>query len=162
MSVSDDNNPDFGDQTSNTANLVPPPNDAAPAGSTHENVDSHLVPSPDDALNDSAHENVNPQAYVEKFMKNWAKGQRLEFLNSHLPGYTTAVTSMRKAIRAWLEYRIPKNKKIGRRANAENDPWARFLKQLARLEQHKPRALQAHQRWSKDHFDTDVKTDFDK
>ena len=38
----------------------------------------------------------------------------------------------------------------------------RFLVQLSGISKKKPKALQAHQRWSKDHFDAVVRPDFEK
>ena len=38
----------------------------------------------------------------------------------------------------------------------------RFLVQLSGVSKKKPKALQAHQRWSKDHFDAVVRPDFEK
>ena len=42
----------------------------------------------------------------------------------------------------------------------ENDPWTHLLVQLSGVSKKKPKALQAHQWWSKDHFDTIVRADF--
>ena len=44
----------------------------------------------------------------------------------------------------------------------ENDPWTRLLVQLSGVSKKRPKALQAHQRWSKDHFDTVVRADFEQ
>lgn len=187
--------------------------------------------------------NTDPDAYVEKLQRKWAKGSRLVLLTSHIAGYSTAaseggsraqdyldsvvneyflkfpwrlkvsedppdpvpehpsagstpwppenlslvemeqkrrkIVTMRKvstahgifshephisqAIRSWLEYRGKIHRKAGVRSpkNAESDPWARLLAQLSGVNKKKPKALQAHQRWSKDHFDVIVKTDFE-
>ncbi|KAH7917358.1 hypothetical protein BV22DRAFT_1026505, partial [Leucogyrophana mollusca] len=152
----------------------------------------------------------NPLAFVEKLKKNWAKGQRLAFFTSHIPGYSAAameghsrateypdvvinsyfqrfhwklrvseesdvpfnpesppfpedltpaeaeqkkhkVLAMKKAIRSWFDYRVKSLRKAGRRAKGERDPWARLLGQLSGVSKSKPKALQPHQRWSKDH-----------
>lgn len=66
-----------------------------------------------------------------------------------------------QAIRSWLDYQTTTNRKVGRHANPENDPWARLLAQLSGVSPKKPKALQPHQRWSKDHFINVVKADFD-
>ncbi|KAH7917592.1 hypothetical protein BV22DRAFT_1135278 [Leucogyrophana mollusca] len=72
------------------------------------------------------------------------------------------VTSMRKTICMWLDYRTKANKKVGRRrAKVEGDLWARLLGQLSGISQHKPKALQPQQRWSKDYFETVVRDDFE-
>jgi hypothetical protein len=44
----------------------------------------------------------------------------------------------------------------------ENDPWSHLLKQLSGVAKTKPRALQAHQRWSKDHFETHLKAEIEE
>ncbi|KAI6151211.1 hypothetical protein BKA82DRAFT_153352 [Pisolithus tinctorius] len=174
--------------------------------------DLHPTTQPTDARDD-------PDAYVEKLTRHWAKGPRLDFLSSHITGYQTAsmagasraqqyldsvvnayfskfpwrlkvsenpttpaseqlnsmenlskvemeqkqrkVTAMRKAIKSWLEYRIRANRKVGGNVVAsENNMWTRLLVQLSGVSKKKPKALQAHQRWSKDHFDTIVRPDF--
>ncbi|KAG2045966.1 hypothetical protein BDR06DRAFT_1015142 [Suillus hirtellus] len=72
------------------------------------------------------------------------------------------VTAMTKAIRNWFEYCSRKLNPLGRRLKTETDPWTRLLKQLSGVAKNKPRALQAHQHWSKDHFDTDLKEEFEE
>ncbi|KAF8834770.1 hypothetical protein BDN67DRAFT_1016168 [Paxillus ammoniavirescens] len=68
---------------------------------------------------------------------------------------------MHKAIHSWLEYHIKTNRKVGRHANLENDPWAWLLGQLSGVAKKRPKVLQPHQRWSKDHFKNDMKDDFE-
>ncbi|KAG1789260.1 uncharacterized protein HD556DRAFT_1447110 [Suillus plorans] len=139
--------------------------------------------------------NDDPNAYVDKLFRHWAKNSRLAFLNSHLATYhervnrgksqatdyvyevveeyfkhyhwkmkisdeplennplqmesdeslspieltqkSQKVLAMQKAIKSWLEYRAKSPNKLI-----------------------KPKALQAHQRWSKDHFETEIKSHF--
>lgn len=47
-----------------------------------------------------------------------------------------------------------------RRSKLENNEWTRLLSQLSGVRKKKPKALQAHQRWSKDHFETEIKSHF--
>ncbi|KAG2124094.1 hypothetical protein BD769DRAFT_1388905 [Suillus cothurnatus] len=57
---------------------------------------------------------------------------------------------------------MQKMQKFKRCAKLENDEWARYLVQLSGLLKTKPKALQPHQCWSKDHFDDIVNKDFHK
>ncbi|KAG1907622.1 uncharacterized protein F5891DRAFT_1180646 [Suillus fuscotomentosus] len=163
--------------------------------------------------------NDDPNAYVDKLFRHWAKNSRLAFLNSHLATYrerinrgksqatdyvyevveeyfkhyhwkmkisdeplennplqmeldeslspielmqkSQKVLAMQKAIKSWLEYRAKSpNKLIVRRGKPENNEWTRLLSQLSGVRKQKPKALQAHQRWSKDHFKTEIKSHF--
>ncbi|KAG2749166.1 hypothetical protein P692DRAFT_20818540 [Suillus brevipes Sb2] len=125
----------------------------------------------------------DPDAYVEKLQRNWAKGPRLELkvtedantpynplvhppiepvCDIEIEQKRRKVIAMRKSIHAWLDYRARKTQKFKRCAKPENDEWARYLAQLSGLSKTKPKALQPHQRWSKDHFDDIVKKDFRK
>ncbi|KAG2101827.1 uncharacterized protein F5147DRAFT_655152 [Suillus discolor] len=71
------------------------------------------------------------------------------------------VLVMQKAITSWLDYCAKSSKKLFvRRGKPENNEWTRLLSQLSGVRRHKPKALQAHQRWSKDHFETEVKSCF--
>ncbi|KAH7903436.1 hypothetical protein BJ138DRAFT_1020632, partial [Hygrophoropsis aurantiaca] len=72
------------------------------------------------------------------------------------------VSSMRKAIHSWFNYRVKSYKKLGRHTQGDKDPWTRLLSQLSGVSKRKPKALQAHQRWSKDHFSSIVKSDFEE
>ncbi|KAI6040510.1 hypothetical protein EDC04DRAFT_2602444 [Pisolithus marmoratus] len=72
------------------------------------------------------------------------------------------VASMHKAIRLWFKYHIRVNQRIGGNVlDAENDMWTHLLLQLSGVKKKKPKALKAHQQWSKDHFDTAVWSDFE-
>ncbi|KAI6039232.1 hypothetical protein EDC04DRAFT_2895474 [Pisolithus marmoratus] len=72
------------------------------------------------------------------------------------------VASMHKAIGSWFEYHIRVNQRIGGNVlNAENVMWTCLLLQLSGIKKKKPKALKAHQWWSKDHFDTAVQSDFE-
>ncbi|KAF8834460.1 hypothetical protein BDN67DRAFT_1016482 [Paxillus ammoniavirescens] len=51
--------------------------------------------------------------------------------------------------------------RLVRRANPENDPWAWLLGQLSGVAKKRPKVLQPHQRWSKDHFKNDMKDNFE-
>ncbi|KAG2054271.1 hypothetical protein BDR06DRAFT_1050581 [Suillus hirtellus] len=72
------------------------------------------------------------------------------------------VTAMTKAICNWFEYCSRKLNPLGHCLKTETDPWTCLLKQLSGVAKNKPRTLQAHQRWSKDHFDTDLKEEFEE
>ncbi|KAF8834543.1 hypothetical protein BDN67DRAFT_985248 [Paxillus ammoniavirescens] len=69
--------------------------------------------------------------------------------------------AMYKAIWVWLEYRTTTNCKVGRSTNPENDTWT-HLAHLSGISKKKPKALQLHQRWSKDHFNNIVQEEFEK
>ncbi|KAG1786743.1 uncharacterized protein HD556DRAFT_1449401 [Suillus plorans] len=47
-----------------------------------------------------------------------------------------------------------------RHGKPENDEWTRLLSQLSGVRRNKPKALQAHQRWLKNHFETEIKSHF--
>ncbi|KAH7905687.1 hypothetical protein BJ138DRAFT_1105784 [Hygrophoropsis aurantiaca] len=66
------------------------------------------------------------------------------------------------AIRAWFDYRVKTVKKSRRRSKGDRDPWSCLLAQLSGVSKSKPKALQPQQRWSKDHFETVVRKDFEE
>ncbi|KIN98677.1 hypothetical protein M404DRAFT_31159 [Pisolithus tinctorius Marx 270] len=71
------------------------------------------------------------------------------------------VTVMHKAIKSWLEYHIRANQKVGGNVMvSENNMWTCLLVQLSGISKKKLKALQAHQQWSKDHFDTIIRPNF--
>ncbi|EIW86725.1 hypothetical protein CONPUDRAFT_148784 [Coniophora puteana RWD-64-598 SS2] len=71
------------------------------------------------------------------------------------------IEAMKSSIKNWLDYRIDNNKLVGRPSSKENDVWARVLRQLAGISPSKPKKLSAGQFWSKSHYTTVVKADFD-
>ncbi|KAG1794443.1 uncharacterized protein HD556DRAFT_1443005 [Suillus plorans] len=71
------------------------------------------------------------------------------------------IASMRKTLRNWFDNRSKAVHKIGPSTKAENNPWTRLLSQLSGVSPNKPRALQAHQRWSKDFYESIVKARFE-
>ncbi|KIM67361.1 hypothetical protein SCLCIDRAFT_7561 [Scleroderma citrinum Foug A] len=65
------------------------------------------------------------------------------------------IIAMCKAIRSWLDYCAKANHKVaGHILKSDNDPWTCLLVQLSGVSKKRPKALQAHWWWSKDHFDT--------
>ncbi|KAG1907610.1 uncharacterized protein F5891DRAFT_938521 [Suillus fuscotomentosus] len=71
------------------------------------------------------------------------------------------IIAMQKAIKSWLDYCAKSSKKLlVRNGKPENNEWIRLLSQLSGVRRNKPKALQAHQRWSKDHFGTKIKAHF--
>ncbi|KAG1846960.1 hypothetical protein C8R48DRAFT_779410 [Suillus tomentosus] len=71
------------------------------------------------------------------------------------------IASMRKTIRNWLDNRSKGLRKLGAKTKPENNPWTRLLSQLSGVAPNKPRTLQAHQRWSKDFYESAVKERFE-
>ena len=53
-------------------------------------------------------------------------------------------------------------KKIGKRPNAEKDPFAVLLAQLSGIKPRAPKQLQAEQHWSKANFDSVIKPVFEE
>ncbi|EIW76557.1 hypothetical protein CONPUDRAFT_157744 [Coniophora puteana RWD-64-598 SS2] len=162
----------------------------------------------------------DPELFVEKLTRHWARGEVKTFLEGHLEGYRKArqqsntrardylsrvineffvlvpwrnkvsdpvpakddpirsqppeqlteaetlqkarkVAAMENSIERWLKGRIESTRIAGRPGNKENDVWTRIAKQLAGLSPSKPKKLSATQRWSKDHYEKDVKSDFE-
>ncbi|KAG1898336.1 uncharacterized protein F5891DRAFT_955634 [Suillus fuscotomentosus] len=71
------------------------------------------------------------------------------------------IASISKTIHNWFENHSKAVRKLGVSAKPKNDPWTRLLSQLSGVSPHKPRMLQAHQRWSKDFYKSMVKERFE-
>lgn len=74
----------------------------------------HMAPNSSDSTQPNAvapdlsthlptNENNNPNAYVEKFKCNWAKGLRLEFLTIHIANYSAVTAEGNSCTQGYLD-----------------------------------------------------------
>jgi hypothetical protein len=98
-------------------------------------------------------EELEKKAKIVAQMKTVRLGFSLDYLIIMLTGS--------KTIAAWLTYRTKKSHNIGKRATAENDPFTLFFAKLTGVGIKPPKARMPYQHWSKTHYDSVVKHDFE-